>query len=118
MKRSAAQRREVLERQIYHSPLDRSDWVFFGGLILVTCLAVATRLYKISQPAHVAYVIIASTLLWTSKLIADLHVYVGGMRLTLESMPAGTYRENSSLMFIHHLEKYVSLVAIHLSAGR
>ena len=56
MKRGAPQRREVVERQAYHSPLDRSDWVFFGGLVLVTSLALATRLYKISEPAHVAYV--------------------------------------------------------------
>ena len=53
-KRSVPRGREVLERQIYHSPLDRSDWVFFGGLALVTGLAVATRLYKISEPTHVA----------------------------------------------------------------
>lgn len=55
-RRGAPRGREVVERQVYHSPLDRSDWVFFGGLALVTCLAVATRLYKITEPAHVAYV--------------------------------------------------------------
>lgn len=54
--RGAFRRREVVERQVYHSPLDRSDWVFFGGLAIVTSLAVATRLYKITEPAHVAYV--------------------------------------------------------------
>ena len=54
MKKGASQRREVVERQAYHSPLDRSDWVFFGGLVVVTSLAVATRLYRISEPAHVA----------------------------------------------------------------
>ena len=46
--------REVMERQVYHSPLDRSDCVFFGGLALVTALSVATRLYKITEPTHVA----------------------------------------------------------------
>ena len=46
--------RDVLEYQVYHSPLDRSDWVFFGGLALVTALAIATRLYKITEPRHVA----------------------------------------------------------------
>lgn len=54
MKKGASQRREIVERQAYHSPLDRSDWVFFGGLVVVTSLAVATRLYRISEPAHVA----------------------------------------------------------------
>ena len=55
-RKGAPREREVVERQIYLSPLDRSDCVFFGGLALVTCLAVATRLYKITEPAHVAYV--------------------------------------------------------------
>lgn len=53
-RRGNPRRREVLETQVYRSPLDRSDWVFFGGLALVTALAVATRLYKITEPRHVA----------------------------------------------------------------
>ena len=54
--KNAPRRKEAVEphRQVYHSPLDRSDWVFFGGLTLVTALAVATRLYKITEPRHVA----------------------------------------------------------------
>ena len=40
--------------QIYYSPLDNSDWAFFGGLALVTALAVISRLYKITEPRHVA----------------------------------------------------------------
>ena len=55
-RRGALRERKVVEHQVYHSPLDRSDWVFFGGLALVTTLAAATRLYKIAEPAHVAYV--------------------------------------------------------------
>ena len=55
-RRGVPRGRKLVERQVYHSPFDRSDWVFFGGLALVTSLAVATRLYKITEPAHVAYV--------------------------------------------------------------
>lgn len=52
--RSIPRQKEVVERQVYRSPLDRSDWIFFGGLALVTALAVTTRLYKITEPKHVA----------------------------------------------------------------
>ena len=55
-RRGVPQRRKIADRQVYHSPLDRSDWIFFGGLALVTSLAIATRLYNITEPAHVAYV--------------------------------------------------------------
>ena len=45
------------------------------------------------------------------KYIHNITYYMclnaGGMRLILESMPAGIFRANSSLMFIHLLEKYV-----------
>ena len=47
-------RKIYLKSQLYCSPLDNSDWVFFGGLALVTVLALATRLYKITEPRHVA----------------------------------------------------------------
>ena len=53
-RRGISRGRDVLEYQVYHSPLDRSDWVFFGGLALVTAIAIATRLYKITEPRHVA----------------------------------------------------------------
>ena len=47
------------------------------------------------------------------------------MKHTLGNMLAGTFKANSSLMFIHHLEKYVHvhiysvllLLAIHLCTG-
>lgn len=54
MRKDLLVRREVPERQVYYSPLDRSEWVFFGGLLLVTCLALATRFYRITEPSHVA----------------------------------------------------------------
>ena len=41
-----------------------------------------------------------------------MHVNAVGMKLTLENMPAGTFKANSSLMFIHHLEKYVHIQCI------
>lgn len=39
---------------MYTSPLDRSDWAFYGGLIVITLASIVTRFYKISEPDHVA----------------------------------------------------------------
>ena len=39
---------------LYSSPLNHSNVVFYVGLALVTVVALATRLYMISQPEHVA----------------------------------------------------------------
>lgn len=39
---------------MYVSPLDSNPQVFFGGLIAVFLASVGTRLYKISEPGHVA----------------------------------------------------------------
>lgn len=46
-------------RRLGHSPLytpsfNHKDWSFFAGLILVTILSFATRLYTLNEPPHVA----------------------------------------------------------------
>ena len=46
---------ELLESDyIYISPLDSSFWVFFLGLVVITFASIVTRMYKISEPNHVA----------------------------------------------------------------
>jgi len=47
-------KRSLSPRDVYTSPLDRSDFAFFGGLLVVTLASIATRLYGISEPPHVA----------------------------------------------------------------
>jgi len=47
-------KRSLSPREVYTSPLDRSDFAFFGGLLVITLASVATRLYGISEPPHVA----------------------------------------------------------------
>ena len=39
---------------MYSSPLDTSLWVFFGGLFVITIASLITRLYKLSEPQHIA----------------------------------------------------------------
>lgn len=39
---------------IYTPSFNYTDWAFFSGLVLVTLLAVGTRLYKLDEPHHVA----------------------------------------------------------------
>ncbi len=40
--------------RLYTSPLDNSDLAYYIGLALVTLASIATRLYKIEEPYHVA----------------------------------------------------------------
>ena len=42
------------EEDMYFSPLDSSSEVYFIGLLLITLASIATRLYKIDEPKHVA----------------------------------------------------------------
>ena len=53
------QGQRILQLKRYSSPLytphyNHSDWAFFSVLLLVTLLAVGTRLYKLNEPTHVA----------------------------------------------------------------
>ena len=39
---------------LYTSPIDNSDMAYYVGLVLITLASIATRLYSISEPQHVA----------------------------------------------------------------
>ena len=39
---------------LYVSPLDRSIWVFFGGLVIIVVASTITRFYNIALPPHIA----------------------------------------------------------------
>ena len=51
---SVTHKKSLSHSSVYTSPLDSSDVSFFCGLGLVTLLSLATRLYGISEPPHVA----------------------------------------------------------------
>lgn len=40
--------------RLYTSPLDNSDLAYYVGLALITLASIATRLYRIDEPYHVA----------------------------------------------------------------
>lgn len=44
----------ALRSGVYTPPADLHDWAYFVGLALVTLAAVATRLWTITEPEHVA----------------------------------------------------------------
>ena len=54
---SVTHKKSLSHSSVYTSALDSSDVSFFCGLGLVTLLSFATRLYGISEPPHVAWVI-------------------------------------------------------------
>lgn len=43
-----------IRARLYTSPLDNSDLAYYIGLALITLASIATRLYKIDEPYHVA----------------------------------------------------------------
>ncbi len=40
--------------RLYSSPLNNSDVAYYVGLAVITLASIATRLYKIDEPYHVA----------------------------------------------------------------
>ncbi len=46
--------RRRIPSPVFIPPFNYTDKAFFGGLILVTVLAFATRLYKLGEPTHIA----------------------------------------------------------------
>lgn len=39
---------------MYTSPIDSSDLAYYLGLAVITLASIGTRLYKISEPPHIA----------------------------------------------------------------
>ena len=39
---------------MYTSPIDNSDLAYYIGLTVITLASIGTRLYKISEPPHIA----------------------------------------------------------------